>query len=261
MNVKNNILKPILFTFLAMLFLLVATFSIMHFFFPLKLSNWFYSVGVEKASVYYLEKSYEKTDDYEQLYSLVNLSIKTNDYVRVEKYYEEFSNDSRYATFVLKIDASNLTQNVSNLVKSTIYSEDNYLKNRYVKALVKQGKVDKAYIYACANSPLSVQTTSVGIYAYTYLFEEGVDLSKLENLQSFAAELQTYFNDTIEVFNDNLNSDQPQKVLGLVVGSRINEIAKNLKVIKSYDNAFVTLSNEGINNQVLTISKSMTQFV
>lgn len=261
MNVKNNILKPILFTFLAMLFLLIATFSVMHFFFPLKLSNWFYSMGAENASVYYLERSYEKTQDYEQLYSLVNLSIKTNNYEKVEKYYEQFSADSRYSTFVLKIDASNLTQNVSNLVKSTMYSEDNYLKTRYVKALVKLGKVDKAYAYACANSPLSVSQDYVGIYAYTYLFEDGVNLSSIANLQSFATNLQTYFNSNINVFNEILGSEQPQKVLGLVIGSRINEIAKNLKAIKTYNNSFVTLTNEEINNSVLSVSKSMTQFV
>ena len=91
MNVKNNVLKPILFTLLAMLFLLVAAFSIMHFFFPLNVSNWMYRMGANEAATYYMERSYEKTEDYNQLYSLLNLSIKTKDWERVEKYYEVFS--------------------------------------------------------------------------------------------------------------------------------------------------------------------------
>ena len=261
MNVKNNIIIPILITFSTMLFILVATFSVMHFFFPLSLSTWFYSLGSENVSVYYMEKSYEKTNDYKQLYSLINLSIKTNDYERVEKYYEKFIENENYNSFVLKIDASNLSNNVSNLVKSTMYSEDNYLKNRYVKSLVKQNKVDKAFAFANENSKLVISSEDVGIYVYTYIFDKQVDFSNIQNLQQFAGELETYFNNCVVVYNEIASMEQPQKVKGLIVGSRINEIAKNLKVIKNYNNSFVTLTNEEINNCVLQISKNMTQFV
>lgn len=261
MNVKNNIIIPILITFSTMLFILVATFSVMHFFFPLSLSNWFYSLGSENVSVYYMEKSYEKTNDYKQLYSLINLSIKTNDYERVEKYYEEFSKNENYNTFVLKVDASNLSNNVSNLVKSTMYSEDNYLKNRYIKAVVKQNKVDKAFAFANETSELVITKDDVGIYVYGYIFEQTVDFSGLQNLQQFAGELEEYFNQCVSVYNEIASMEQPEKVKGLIVGTRINEVAKNLKVIKGYNNNFVSLTNEEINNCVLQISKNMTQFV
>lgn len=51
MNVKNNIVKPVLITFLVMLLLLVAVFSVLHFFFPLTLSNWFYSMGANNMAL------------------------------------------------------------------------------------------------------------------------------------------------------------------------------------------------------------------
>lgn len=261
MNVKNNIIKPILFTLLAMLFLLVAIFSIMHFFFPLNVSNWFYGVGANKAATYYMERSYEKTKDYNQLYSLVNLSIKSEDWERVEKYYEIFSENENYATFTLKVDASNLTKKVSNLVKSTLYSEDNYLKNRYVLALTKQGKIEKAYNYAVANSALVVSNDDLGIYAYSYLFTDGVSFENLNNFEGFCNSLTGYFNANIQLFNSVTTGEQPQKVAGLVLGSRINEIAKNLKAIKNYNANLINLTNEEINNLVLAVSQAMPELV
>lgn len=261
MNVKNNIIKPILFTFLAMLLLLVAVFSIMHFFFPLNVSNWFYGMGANKAATYYMERSYEQTKDYNQLYSLINLSVKTEDWERVEKYYEIFSKDEDYLTFTLKIDASNLTQNVSNLVKSTLYSEDNYLKNKYVLALVKQDKIEKAYEYAANNSNLQVSSDDLGIYIFTNIISEGVNFNRITYFERFGPELEDYFLENINVFNSVTNQAQPQKVAGLVLGSRINEIANDLKVIKNYNSNLITLTNEEINNLVLTVSQVMPELV
>lgn len=261
MNVKNNVLKPILFTLLAMLFLLVAAFSIMHFFFPLNVSNWMYRMGANEAATYYMERSYEKTEDYNQLYSLLNLSIKTKDWEMVEKYYEVFSENENYTTFTLKIDASNLTQNTSNLVKSTLYSEDNYLKNRYVLALTSQGKIEKAFNFVVLNTDFSFTTEELGIYTGTYLFAEGVNLNNLSNLEDYSVKLVEYFNKNVEMFNQVVNSSQPEKVIGLVLGTRINEIAKNLKAIKQYDESLITLTNEQINSMVLEVSKSMPLFV
>lgn len=261
MNVKNSVLKPILFTLLAMLFLLVAAFSIMHFFFPLNVSNWMYRMGANEAATYYMERSYEKTEDYNQLYSLLNLSIKTKDWERVEKYYEVFSENENYTTFTLRVDASNLTKNNSNLVKSTLYSEDNYLKNRYVLALTSQGKTEKAINFVVLNTDFSFTTEELGIYTGTYLFTEGVNLNNLSNLEDYSVKLVEYFNKNIEMFNQVVNSSQPQKVIGLVLGTRINEIARNLKVIKQYNENLIMLTNEEINNMVLQVSQTMPQLV
>ena len=261
MNVKNSVLKPILFTLLAMLFLLVAAFSIMHFFFPLNVSNWMYRMGANEAATYYMERSYEKTEDYNQLYSLLNLSIKTKDWERVEKYYEVFSENENYTTFTLRVDASNLTKNNSNLVKSTLYSEDNYLKNRYVLALTSQGKTEKAFNFVVSNTDFSFTIDELGIYTGTYLFTEGVNLDGLTGLDLYCNELHNYFNKNIEMFNDVIINGGEQKVVGLVLGTRINEIARNLKAIKQYDESLITLTNEQINNMVLEVSKAMPLFV
>ncbi len=261
MNVKNDIIKPILFTLLAMLFLLVAAFSIMHFFFPLNVSNWMYRMGANEAATYYMERSYEKTGDYNQLYTLLNLSIKTKDWERVEKYYEIFSDNENYENFTLKIDASNLTKSTSNLVKSTLYSEDNYLKNRYVLSLTSQGKLEKAYNYAVQNSSFNVSADDLGVYVYTYLFSDGGNFDNLENFNTFCVDLENYFKENILVFNSAANSEPKQKVVGLIIGSRINEIAKNLKAIKQYDENLITLTNEEINSMVLAVSQAMPQLV
>ena len=91
--------------------------------------------------------------------------------------------------------------------------------------------------------------------------EQTVDFSGLQNLQQFAGVLEEYFNQCVSVYNEIASVEQPEKVKGLIVGTRINEVAKNLKVIKGYNNNFVSLTNEEINNCVLQISKNMTQFV
>ena len=261
MNVKNSVLKPVLITFLVMLITLTATLSVMHFFFPLNLSNWFYSMGANKTAVYYMERSYKKSEDYNQLYSLVNLNIKTNNYEKTEKCFELFYKNENYNNFVLNVDANNLTKNVSNLVKSTLYSEDNYLKNKYILALVKQGKVEKAFEFATKNSSLLVSNNNVGIYVYNNIFTQGVNVSSLENLGEFGANLVTYFEQNINLFNECANVNNMQKVKGLVLGSRINEIGKNLKMLKGINENYVGLTHEQINAMVLAVSEKMTLFV
>lgn len=261
MNVKNNILKPILITFLVMLFLLVAIFSVLHFFFPLTLSNWFYSMGANKIAVNYMERSYNKTKDYNQLYSLLNLSIKTENDKKTEKYYEIFSSDLKYDGFILNIDAQNLTQNVSNLVKSTLYSEDNYLKNKYILSLVKQQKIEKAFNYTVENSNFEVSVEELGNYLFTNFFVDNVDYDDLNNLMEVSNDLLNYFNNNINVFNEIALQQSPHKIKGLVLGSRINEIAKNLKVIKNFNSNLINITNEQINSLVLEVSKKMALFV
>lgn len=261
MNVKNNIVKPVLITFLVMLLLLVAVFSVLHFFFPLTLSNWFYSMGANNMALNYLERSYNKTENYNQLYSLVNLSIKTNKYEKVEKYYEIFYENENYGSFVLTVDAKNLMQENSNLIKSSLYSEDNYLKNKYVLALTKQQKTQKAFNFALNNSSFSVSLDELGVYIFTNIFVEGVNFDEFENLQEFSNNLENYFNQNYKLFNECANEQNLQPIKGLVLGSRINEIANNLKVIKAHNENFVTLTNEQINNMVLSVNKTMAVFV
>lgn len=261
MDVKNNIVKPILFTFLTMLCLLVAVFGVQHFFYPQKLSNWFYSMGANKAAVYYLERAYQEDEDYNTLYSLINLSIKTENHEKVETYFEKFYNNENYAYFVSSVDNSNSQKDVSNLVKSSLYSEDNYLKNKYILSLVNQNKVQKAYEFALEHSDLVITEENIGIYAYTYLFDSEYDFSQLENFDSFCAELEDYFNQNIAYFNYMTRVRSPQKINGLVIGCRINEIAKNLKAIKEYNSELISLTDEQINESVLEVSKKMPLFV
>ena len=54
---------------------------------------------------------------------------------------------------------------------------------------------------------------------------------------------------------------EPQPINGLVVGCRINEIAKNLKAIKMYNSDLISLTEEQINECVLEVSKRMPLFV
>lgn len=261
MNVKNNIVKPIFFTFLAMLCLLIAVFFVFHFAFPLKLSNWFYSMGVNNLAVTYMEKAYEKDNNYNTLYSLLNLSIKTENDEKVEKYFEEFFANENYNYFVSNIDTQNANKEVSNLVKSSLYSEDNYLKNKYILSLVNQNKVQKAYNFAIQNSSLEIAEENIGIYAYTYLFDNEFEFSTLDNFSSFCASLESYFNDNINFFYHMTRVREPQSINGLVVGCRINEIAKNLKAIKMYNSDLISLTEEQINECVLEVSKRMPLFV
>ncbi|MBR2468260.1 MAG: hypothetical protein IKB42_04390 [Clostridia bacterium] len=261
MGVKNNIVKPIFFTFLAMLSLLIAVFFVFHFAFPLKLSKWFYSMGANKLAVTYMERAYEDDEDYNTLYSLLNLSIKTENHEKVETFFEKFYADDNYALYVSTIDANNATKNVSNLVKSSLYSEDNYLKNKYILALVSQGKVEKAYDFALENSALVITEENIGIYAYKYMFDNEYEFSVLENFDSFCVELENYFNENLNYFFHMTRVREPQPINSLVVGCRINEIAKNLKTIKQYDSALITLTEEQINEYVLEVSKRMPLFV
>lgn len=261
MNVKNNIVKPILFTFLIMFCLLVALFSIQHFFYPQNLSNWFYSMGANKLAVTYMERAYKKDGDYSTLYALLNLSIKTENDEKVETYFEQFFKDDKYANFVSNIDNENSKKQVSNLVKSSLYSEDNYLKNKYILSLVNQNKIEKAYVFANSYSQLTITNENIGIYIYTHLFDKEFDFLQLENFASFCVNLENYFKDNIVFFNQMSIANSPQSVNGLIVGCRINEIANNLKTINAYNGNLISLTDEQINESVLEVSKKMPLFV
>lgn len=90
---------------------------------------------------------------------------------------------------------------------------------------------------------------------------EGVNFDEFENLQEFSNNLENYFNQNYSLFNECANEQNLQPIKGLVLGSRINEIANNLKVIKAHNENFVTLTNEQINNMVLSVNKTMAVFV
>lgn len=264
MDIKNNIIKPVLYTFLAMLFLLIAIFSVLHFFYPLTLSNWFYSMGANQLAVDYLERSYEKTKEYSQLYSLINLSIKTNSYEKIEKYYEVFSEDEKYSEFVTKVDINNATKKTNNLVKATMYSEDNYLKNKYVLALVKLNKIDKAFDYAMQNTNFDITTEIIGNYVFTNIFNIEVEFDSVCTDNSINTKIEKCFEDSITAFNSYVNKedlDTASKITALVLGRRVNEIGRNLKAIKDFNPELVSLSDEDINLKILDVSKNMTLFV
>lgn len=264
MSIKNNIVKPVLYTFLVMLFLLIATFSVLHFFYPLTLCNWYYSMGANNLALKYSERAYNKTHDYNQLYSTLNLAIKINKYDKVVVYYEKFSQDDNYLTFVTKVDINNSTKKVSNLVKSSLYSEDNYLKNKYVLALTKTNNISKAYTYANSYTNFDFEKDNLGLYLFNYLFDESNEYDGIENLKECATKLSTYFDNAVNIFNqytDDSQLDNLTKVKALVLGNRINEVGKNLKAIKEFNGQLIDLTEENINGQVREVNNKMPLFI
>lgn len=259
MNVRKHVVKPMLITFGILLVLLAVVITVLHFFFPLTMSNLCYKLGMNNATLQYLEKSYDKTKNYNQLYSMVNLSIKVNNSEKLVVYYEEFSKNSQYNNFVANIDAQNAEQNVSALIKSKLFSEDNYLKNRYVVALIKNNKLQEAYNYAMQNFNENISFDVIPPYLFTNVLVEN-NLDTLSDLNVISSRLESYFDNCVNSFNNNFSVNSNVVKL-LVLGGRINEVASNLKALSNFNEQLITKTQENINEIVREINSSMAMLV
>lgn len=260
MGVKNEVVKPFLITLMVLLIFSLLFYGVLHLFFPIRLSNFYYSMGANNMSVKYLEQSYNKTKDYNQLYSLVNLTIKTKNHNGVKKHYEKFYNNDNYASFVLSVDEKNL--NSSNLVsvKSTLYSEDNYLKNKYILSLIELNMQQQAFNFAQESSTLQVSEEDIGIYIYYNIFLNKQNFSNLNNLIKFSKDLKEYYQSNIIVFN-HVATEEVDYLKSLILATRINQIAVNLKQIIDFNSSFVTLTLEEINNTLADVKATIAGFV
>lgn len=230
------------------------------FVFPYTLAREVYDMGFNTYALTLYDRAYDKdNDNIDALYMALNLSIKLDRNAETEKYFEEFCAKPNYAKYVVEIDKANAKKDVEPLIKSTLLSEDNYLKNRYVKALIAIDKVDKAIDF-CANSVAQNPTIfNLSNYYYSNFANDSLSLEQLNFLRDDGVydDIKDYFNVLTEDFKANDTLDRvPERVCA---GNRIITVGNNLLYFNArFSNTL--LSSEEKTEIIMTIENTK-QFV
>lgn len=245
------------------------------FFAPKTMANFTYSLGMNDASLFYLEKQSNKTNDINDVYQVLNLSIKLNKKSNIEKYYEKLEKDAEYKNFILNINLTNKNSDMRLLEKAMLFNEDQYLKNKYVSALVSMDKIDKAFNYALKNyvNFKSYNYNNQGIYLFDDLFDKlnvaAVNKKISTVYENFFANEESYnviqaivinFKNFANDFLENIEKlSNEKKVPLLALGFKINTMAENITQFNDIHDSGIT--SEEVNAIVRDVNVKMAELI
>lgn len=148
MTTKRFVLHWCMITLCTLCTLTIIIFSLLCLCSPKSIAQFSASLGMDRMETYFYTADYVRNDDINSLYKIVINNYNLGNYDKVEKYYESLEDHEKYVEFIDYIDEENSKVETNALNKSALINEDNYLKNRYVIALIKNEKYDKAFTYA-----------------------------------------------------------------------------------------------------------------
>ena len=255
---KKLILKTTLWTLLALFLLTVSIWLMMFFLFPRTLGDFCYSLGIDNMSANLYYKDYEKSCNIDSLYKSLNIEIKCKDHDKVIKYFNEFIEDDEYSEYMNAYRSHNEQLRIGVLEKSLLLNEENYLYNQYVTALINISEENQAFNLALELFKHYDDFTLVnqGVYAFNK-FINTQDFNRIPSgyNQSILACMQDYFDDSVELFDNNRDTeDVLQKAYLLALGNRIIEVGQNLN--KLYDDDMSTQIQTN-NQQMLDINEKI----
>ena len=99
MSTDKIILKTILNTLLAVLVLFVFMFGMLIAFFPSTMMGITYSFGMDGASIYFAERSYNASGDIYYISYATEVAIGCDDYAKIESCGQQFAADSGFAEY------------------------------------------------------------------------------------------------------------------------------------------------------------------
>lgn len=253
----------------------IITILALSFFAPKTMANFTYSLGMNDASLFYLEKQSNKTNDINDVYQVLNLSIKLNKKSNIEKYYEKLEKDAEYKNFILNINLTNKNSDMRLLEKAMLFNEDQYLKNKYVSALVSMDKIDKAFNYALKNyvNFKSYNYNNQGIYLFDDFFDKlnvaAVNKKITTVYENFFANEESYnviqaivinFQNFANDFLENIEKlSNEKKVPLLALGFKINTMAENITQFNDLHDSGIT--TEEVNAIVRDVNVKMAELI
>ena len=223
-----------------MLAVLAGVGALFAFVYPKTLGDFVYSIGLNSYASKLYERDYEKSKDLNSLYSALNLSIKTNDNKKVITLFEKFYSDNEYYKFVHFINQQNLSLEEEPLIKASLLNEDNYLKNKYVEALIKENNEDKAFLFAL-NDDLNLQPeyNNLGNFLYAnFLNTESILKNKFNvvlnnRTTTLLSDFYVCFNNLCDEFEQQYNNVEVYYIVSVgnraqLIGNTINTILVSL---------------------------------
>lgn len=240
MDNKKLIINWCLITFCGLLTLTIIFFVLLSCFSPISMAKICGDLGFNKLETSFYVKDYEKNNNINSLYKVVINSYNLKDYNNVEKYYEKLETHEKYSEFIDYINENNLKIEATNLTKSALLNEDNYLKNRYVLSLIKNDKLEKAFDYAYQNFVNYKNYTykNSGNYLFYNLVELKNDDVSLKFLNNYDFD-DTLFNTLIDYCDLSIkefekgfeNFIEEDSVFLLALNTRIKQVYSNIHTL------------------------------
>ncbi len=252
---KKSGAKAVVITLLIIFVLLAGAVCTLIFGFPKTTGDICYSLGFDKWACKLYNTSYERDGDINTLYSSLNCAIKSGDNGLIISQYEKMHSNKEYAGFINFIDEQNSKVEETPLIKASLLNEDNYLKNKYVIALIDEGQAGKAFEFALNDGIKAEPTCTV---LGNFLLGNFARLDKqfvLDNFfevlqgrtQSLVDECKAYFDDVYNLFKDNYNIVSDEYIIAVgnravYVGETINQL--NLTAGKTAESNITSLIKE-----------------
>lgn len=174
---KKFIVKTAVITLITVFALFVVFVTAMTVIAPRAMSDFFYGIGNEGVSAWYMELSYQKTDSSDDLVKLVQRSVEAEDYKRVKKYAKAITEREDFKEICEK-----------NTDKNGKLPYDIYLYSNYAVALYKTG-AEKTQIFAVADNSVA------NGYAYGNAYQVLLYRAVADKNGAFLAELKTKYDE------------------------------------------------------------------
>ena len=253
-------------TFSILIGLIVLTIIIVSLSAPRAMSNFTSWIGMDSVSLYFAKVQYNRDDDINSLYTVINKSIALNSYEDIEKYTKTLFDEPNYYDFIVFIEAENMnsvaqsgdTQNAISLMIS-FANEDMYLKNKYILSLIMNDKIDESISYAQFDFNMNEDDITLQSrihWAYTHIFAE------TENYEFLDAELRNsivaFANQTYELYTtSDANYEQlstADKFNFFVLENTLKRVYNDLLSLKDSSIVFEGLSYDEIETRIKNLN-------
>ena len=236
---KKVIVKTILISLISVLIALGVFATIMFCAFTKTSADFIYDIGFDRWASQLYYRVYEKDGDMLSCYKALSISIRVGDSDKTIKYYEGLVENSKNSEFIYDIESANRNLQVGILEKSSLLNEEDYLRDNYICALKKQGRVEDAFQYALADfSGMSeINIKDIGLYSLN-AFAEGNGLNRFNNVyeghtETLVSEMQNYFDNLVVLFEDSVTiaDEDIEKAYLIALADRIMIVGQDVNKV------------------------------
>jgi hypothetical protein len=192
-NYSKVILKTARNTLLGIVVLMIMVIGSLTIFSPVSLAKLTSSLGLDNISIYYYQLNFNKTEDINDLYILLNKAILAeNDSIIIDSFetlYDE-GNDNYYE-FIDYVNDFNLTGTTDFGYKLYLANEDARLKGKYISSLMNEDEFTRALNFSATDFyGESIETINDDI---NYILGDYLDyLISIDAQESYFQEIKDY---------------------------------------------------------------------
>lgn len=274
LNINKLIFKTAITTLIGVVVLSIISFIILTLFSPITVARTASSLGLDNISLSYYQKAYDKSQDVNDLYNMLNKAITVNNYSKVVCGFETLYNEGNedYYDFIDYINNFNLTSVNGMLLKTYVFNEDARLKSHYVNALINNQQTEDALLFAVEDLQTDNLLTEEFRYNFvlgtylTYLIESGApgnSFTELENYNYNETNINlmlttaNYVSDLLTAVEymqtTYLNPTENQNLITATLAMRAIETITIVTELDTYFNAYVNISALEAERQSLVV--------